>query len=217
MTENRQVTISVSIPSVLHLTIGVALAVAAAAAFLVHLELPRDSIYRPTVASAGVVAAFATMSYWLWCCIQQSRAETGELHDAIVAAAAAAKAHENAAKARDEAILDALNGIASTLTELAGDIANNGGSIKGLADDMNVSTGAVTALQSVVNATAANVKVLQDLYLKEGRVLVFPEDVPRDIALPQQEPQARTEIGPGRSVALERTYKEPAMYIPSNP
>lgn len=218
MTEAQRVTISVSIPSILHLILGIILTVITAAAFVIHLDLPRESIYRPTVASAGVVAAFATMSYWLWCCIQRSRAEASDLHDAVVAAAAAAKENEEASKARDEAMLAVLNGIAATLAEIAGGIANNEGGVKELARTMDGYTGTMAAVQSAVNATAANVKVLQDLYLKEGRVLVFPEDAPRDIALPQRkEPKARTEIGPGRSVASERTYKQNlTMYTPSH-
>lgn len=185
MTANRRVTISISIPSVVHLILGIILAIAAVAAFLIHLDLPRESVYRPTVASAGVIAAFATISYWLWCCIQRSRTETNELHDMIVAAVEEVREHEEASRVRDEAILAALNGIVSTLTELAGDIAANGGGIKELADAMDESTGAVVTLQAAINAAAANVKVLQDLYLREGQVLVFPEtsDTPRDIVL----------------------------------
>lgn len=180
MTEpTKQLTVSISVPAVLHLVIGAVLVATATAAYIVHVELPTSSPYLGDALTASVILSIIAASYWLWCSIQVSRSETADLRELIVEASATAKR-------RDEAVLAALGEIAPTLATIAGEVAENAGRLKELADALDESTAGLIqvgqALTDSSTRTAAAVEkatravtALQDCYLKEGRLLLFPE------------------------------------------
>jgi hypothetical protein len=230
MTEpnNRRFTISISVPAAWHFGIGIALAVIAVTAFLIHVELPTGSPYTGDSLAVGIVASGGTLTYWLWCCIQRLRAENRGLAKDAEAAEAAAEQRATAAKEREEQILRTLEDTVSSLASIAEGLAQNGGSIKELTDAMDEHTRAVTALtdsasdvQKLLAMLNGNVVALQNAYLTEGRLLLFPEtsqeEVPRDIVL-EATNKARTETGPGLVAASARRQYLPAnMYAPGVP
>jgi hypothetical protein len=88
----HKVTIDISVPFVVHLTIGVALAAAALAAFIVYTQIDHEFHQRGVVLGGGIVAATLAIAYWLWCCMQRLRAEHVDLAAAITEATGAVEA-----------------------------------------------------------------------------------------------------------------------------
>lgn len=153
--QTQEVTFSISVPSAVHAGIGVGLAAIAIIAFVIHIELPKDSPHRISVATIAAVAAFATMSYWLWCVMQHLRADHVELGEAIAA-------NRAEARQRQESIFEAFAEIGARLSELSEEIGENRNAIKGLADAVDDNTGKVEESIGAVEA-------LQDCYIDEGQ------------------------------------------------
>lgn len=168
----RRVTISFTIPSALHLAIGLILAAGAITAYIAHFALPLNDPYRETAANVGNLAGFVAAIYCVWCTSRGTRADTADLtqvtEDAIAAAAERQAGIQSTIEAATTAILVALR-------EIAEQLAEDRGTIKELTDTITEATGAVEALQ--------------DCYLAAGQVLVIPAqlEAPRDHALPERQ------------------------------
>jgi len=145
---SRRVTISISVPSIVHLGIGAALGITAVTAFVIYFNVPHAAVYRSVFGVCGVVATFAVMTYWLWCVMQRLRADHDDLGDTIAESMAEAAAREDR--------------LLAVLQEFGAQVDENTGAIKKLADGIAACTGAVEALQ--------------DTYFEEGRALVLPAD-----------------------------------------
>jgi septal ring factor EnvC (AmiA/AmiB activator) len=159
----QRVTISFAVPTALHVVIGIVLAAAVVAAFLVHFELPMDSAYRGATVAAGVIAACGVLAYWQWCALQRARVDAGEATKILLEAIEEIRT-ENAN--RDRELLAALNSIRDGLAALAEEITDNRGAIKKLNDAVDEAIGAIEALQNS--------------YIRRGHKHATPETRPKD-------------------------------------
>jgi hypothetical protein len=172
MTEpTRRVTISFAVPSKLHGALGAGLILVFITAWWVHFALPAGHAYKPTTADIASLAGSAGLAYWLFCVVQHNRSEAADFDERATAAIAEAVARE---KRLIAAYTETTNAVLAVFREISEAVAENRGSIKELQDAVDEGTNAVEALQNC--------------YLREGTVLVLPnqrdsEEAPRDIAL----------------------------------
>jgi len=151
------VTITLTVPTIVHLVIGALIAAAAIAAFAIHFDLPTAHQYRETASDIGNLLGCAVLAYWLWCTLQQGRVENARLSEIITAAVAEAAEREDRVCAKLDVVMCAMLG---ALQEVAEAVRHNGEHIKGLDDAITEATGAVEALQ--------------DCYIAEGTALILP-------------------------------------------
>jgi len=156
--QTHKVTITLTIPAVVHFLIGLGLAAASAAAFWVHFGLPAAHPYRETASDFGNLLGCAVLVYWLWCAYQQGRSENTTLAAAITTAIAEAADREDRVCAKLDIVMESMLG---ALQEIADEVRGNGEAIKKFSDDIAECTGAVEALQ--------------DCYIAEGAALILPE------------------------------------------
>jgi hypothetical protein len=149
----HKVTITLDVPTIVHLIIGAAIAAASLAAFTVHFAMPSTHEYKQTASDVGTLGGCTVLAYWLWCTLQRSRDDHTDAHVYIEAAVHEAENRES----RTVAVLQ----------ELGGEIRENRSGIKEMHGQLAELLGAV--------------EVLQDYYMKEGQALVFPAiEAPED-------------------------------------
>jgi hypothetical protein len=177
----KQVTVSFSIPAIVHLSVGSAVFIVCVIAFWIHFALPRTHEYKETASDIGNLAGCAVLAYWLWCSYQRGRTETGDLTD--VATQAVTEARE-----REERILGAMR-------EVSSKIAENRDAIKDVAGAVAESATRITAaltetrsagedrqavdlaeLKDAIREVVDAIEALQDCYLEEGTALILPGD-----------------------------------------
>lgn len=156
------VTITLTVPTIVHLVIGVIIAAAAVAAFAIHFDLPTAHQYRETASDIGNLLGCTVLAYWLWCTLQQGRVENARLSEIITAAVEEAAEREDRVCAKLDVVMCAMLG---ALQEVAEAVRHNGEHIKGLDDAITEATGAVEALQ--------------DCYIAEGTALILPASAER--------------------------------------
>jgi hypothetical protein len=171
----KRVTISFTVPSALHLIIGLLLAAGTITAWGMHFALPANDAFRNTAAYVGNFAGFMTVGYCIWCATRRANSDTAGLTEVTEAAIEAAAVRQKGIQSTLEA---ATTAILLALREIAEQVAEDSGARKRLED-------AVDAATEAIQEAAGNVIALQDCYLHAGQLLVIPEqlEVPHDSAL----------------------------------
>jgi hypothetical protein len=153
----KRVTISFTVPSTLHLIVGLLLAASTIAAYAMHLALPPTDHYRETFAYIGNFAGFVTVGYCIWCATRAANSDTADLAEITETAIEAAADRQAGIQATLEA---ATTAILLALREIAENLAEDHGTIK--------------RLDEAITSAAEAVEALQDCYLAEGQALVLP-------------------------------------------
>lgn len=181
----KRVTISFSVPTVLHLAIGTAVLLVCIVAFWVHFALPRTHEYKETASDIGNLAGCAVLAYWLWCSYQRGRGETGDLTD--VAEQGVIEARE-----REERLLGALRDVSTeiaenrdTIKEVAGTVAESATRITTAIGELQTvveegKPGEIQEIKDAIGEVVDAVEALQDCYLEEGTALILPGDDEHD-------------------------------------
>ncbi|HEU4681126.1 MAG TPA: hypothetical protein VFS51_05235 [Gemmatimonadales bacterium] len=162
-------TITIPVPAALHTITGILLALITITAFWIHFELPAGHPYKGTAMGVCFLAGSTALTYWLWCGQQCTRSATLDVKEAV-------EETERLAAEREKRFLEATREVLCAVSVLAEEVTDNRGAIKEVTDAVDSVTAAISEVLGAVTA-------LQDCYLAEGKLLLLPDETPRDHSL----------------------------------